>query len=381
VAMTTLSDEPALSFWLGYAEREGALVEDHGDHALVLLTDPLREQSELPEEVTVTSHPDIAREDGTVLLIAGHPAVERAAGSVLAEGDTGSAYLPWPASRPPSRSILESRAREQVPIEHGRIDAAGEPIAAYVPLLRVGAMVSYAASLTLRFQEQEEVWVDARTGLAPSQRVLAGARDRARLPRPDGHARRLGADLSLAIPAAHEQLERRAAARERSLVVHARRALDSELARADAYYEATLESIARRRATAVPDRARLLDAQAGATRTERARRSREIHDEYRPRHEIHPFRLHLVHLPAFVLPVNVRRGSQAFQFELTWVAAAGEFVSVRCPACDAAEALVATRERLGCRACTAGTSARSPAAPAVNSSRSESLPAVRQARS
>ena len=50
--------------------------------------------------------------------------------------------------------------------------------------------------------------------------------------------------------------------------------------------------------------------------------------------------------------------------------AAGEFVSVRCPACDAAEALVATRERLGCRACTAGTSARSPAAPAVRQARS-----------
>ena len=76
-----MSDEPALSFWLGYAEQEGALVEDHGDHALVLLPDPLQEESGLPEEITVTSHPDIAREDGAVLLIAGHPAVERAAGA------------------------------------------------------------------------------------------------------------------------------------------------------------------------------------------------------------------------------------------------------------------------------------------------------------
>src|SRR5450432_1706478 len=59
MAAATHGDEPALSFWLDYAEREGALVEDHGDHALVLLTDQLREQSELPEEVTVTSHPDI----------------------------------------------------------------------------------------------------------------------------------------------------------------------------------------------------------------------------------------------------------------------------------------------------------------------------------
>ena len=61
---------------------------------------------------------------------------------------------------------------------------------------------------------------------------------------------------------------------------------------------------ARRHANAPPDRARLLDAQAEATRAERARRRREIEDEYRPRHDIRPFRLHLVHLPAFVLPVD-----------------------------------------------------------------------------
>ena len=358
-----VSDEPALSFWLRYAEREGALVEDQGDHALVLLPDPLQEDSGLPEEVTVTSHPDIAREDRAVLLIAGHPAVERAAGLVLAEGDTGSAYLPWPASRPPSRSTLESRARELVAIEHGRIDAAAEPIASYLPLLRVGAMVSYAASLTLRFQEQEEIWVDARTGLEPRDRLLAALRDKPRLPRPDGSRRTLEAEFSLAISAAHERLEQRALAREASLAAHARRALDSELARADAYYEAALEAIARRRATATTDRARLLDAQAEATRVERNRRRHEIEEEHRPRHEVRPFRLHLVHVPAFVLPIDVRRGNQAFRFELTWVAAASEFVAGRCPACGAAEPLVATRDRLGCRACAVGTTARSSSVP------------------
>jgi hypothetical protein len=363
--MPKLSDDPALSFWLAYAEREGALVEDQGDHALVLLPDALQHESGLPEDAAVTSQPDVAREDGAVLLIAGHPALERAAGSVLAEGDTGNGYLPWPASRPPTRSTLESRARELVSIEHGRIDAAGEPIAAYLPLLRVGAMVSYAASLSLRFQEQEEMWVDARTGLAPSQRLLAAVRDRYHLPRPDGHARALPADLSLAISAAHEQLEQRAIARQRSLVAHARRSLDSELARAEAYYDATLESIARRRATAPPDRARLLDAQAEATQTERARRRREIVDEYRPQHEIRPFRLHLVHVPAFVLPLNVRRGSRAFPFELTWVAASAAFVSGRCPHCAAGESLVVTRDRIGCRACTASGATQSRGVPAA----------------
>jgi hypothetical protein len=368
--MQRLSDEPALSFWLRYVEREGALVEDQGDHALVLLSDPLQQQSELPEEVSITADPDVAREDGAVLMIAGHPAVERAAGSVLAEGDTGSAYLPWPASRPPSRSTLEARARALAPVDNGRIDAAGEPFAAYLPLLRVGAMVSYAASLTLRFQEQEEALVDALTGTAPSERVLATFRNGPRLPRPDGRGRRLKPDLAAAIAAAHERLERRAAERQASLATQARRALDAELVRAEAYYEAALASIARRRAAATVERARMLDAQTEATRAERGRRRREIEEEYLPRHDVRPFRLQLVYLPAFVLPVEIRRGSRAFPFELTWMLGAAEFAAVRCPACGAAEPLVATRERLGCRACARSTAAGTPAAgPVMNAAR------------
>jgi hypothetical protein len=360
--MTAITHEPALSFWLDYAEYEGALVEDQGDHALVLLPEPMQRLSELPEEASVTANPDIAREDGAVLLIAGHPAVERAAGMVLAGGDTGNAFAPWPASRPPTRSTLEARARQLVGIEHGRIDAAGEPIPAYLPLLRVGAMVSYAASLTLRFHEQEEAWVDARTGSVASERMAATVRDRTLLPKPDGSARRLAADLSVAIAAAHARLEQRAQAREASLAAHARRTLDSELARASAYYESALESIARRRARAADDRVRLLDAQAEATRAERDRRCREIREEHRPRHELRPFRLHLVHVPAFLLPVDVRRGSRTFGFELIWVPASGEFAGVRCPACGAAEPLVASRERLGCHACTARPAGSQPPA-------------------
>jgi hypothetical protein len=370
-----LTDEPALSFWLRYAEREGALVEDQGDHTLVLLPDALRQDAGLPEEATVTASPDVAREDGATLLIAGHPEVERATAAVLADGDTGDGYLPWPASRPPTRSTLEARARELVSVEHGRIDAAGEPVAAYLPLLRVGAMVSYAASLALRFHEQEEVWVDARTGTTVSERLMSTVRGRALLPVPDGARRRLEADLAAAIPAAHRQLEEGALRRESSLASQARRALDTELARANAYYASALESIARRRANAAPDRVRLLDAQAEATRAERDRRCREIEDEHRPSHEVRPFRLRLEHLPAFVLPAEVRRGTRRFGFELTWVPAAGEFARVRCPACDEFESLVVTRERLGCQACTApsGSAPRAGAAALSESSRSSML--------
>lgn len=343
--------EPALSFWLQYAEREGALVEDHGDQAFVLLTDALRKESGLPEEASVTANPDVAREDRAILMIAGHPEVERAAGAVLADGDTGSGYLPWPGSRPPARSALEARARESMSVEHGRIDAANEPIAAYLPLLRIGAMVSYAASLSLRIYDQEEVWVNAQTGTPVTERILNAVRGRALLPTADSSARKLEADLAVATRAAHEQLEQRALAREALLASHASRVMATELTRATAYYESALESIARRRATAAADRIRLLDAQAQATRAERDRRCREITDEHRPRHELRPFRMHLIFLPVFVLAAEVRRGSRGFGCELTWIPSAGEFAATLCPACGALEPLVATRERLGCRAC------------------------------
>lgn len=360
--MTAVGEEPALRFWLRYAEREGALVEEHGDHALLLLPQSLQAASELPEEVAVTADPDVAREDGATLLIPGHPAIERAAAAVLAEGDAGHAFLPWPASRAPARSALEARARELVPVEHGRFDATGEPAFVYVPLLRVGAIVSYSASLSLRFEEQEEAWVDARTGLEPGEGTLATLDGAGWKHAPDQRHRKLPADLAVAVRRAHEQLEKRAGERQRSLAVHARRARDSELARADAYYQSALESIARRRAAADRERARLLDAQADATRAEHTRRRREIEREYEPSREIRPFRLQLVHAPAFLLPVDVRRGSRRFPFTLTWLATAGEFAAFRCPACGAAEALVAGRDGLGCAACTPS---RAPSAAAA----------------
>jgi len=191
--------------------------------------------------------------------------------------------------------------------------------------------------------------------------MLAALQDRLRLPGPDGLRRTLQPDLPTAIRAVHEQLERRAAARQASLAIHAKRALDLELARAAAYYAAALESIARRRAAAPPDRARMLDAQAETTRAERGRRRREIEEEYRPRREVRPFRLQVAYLPAYVLEVDVRRGSGTFRSEFIWVPAAGEFAAVRCPTCGATEPLVATRERLGCRACVAPVSASAPA--------------------
>jgi len=355
-----VSHDPGLRFWLSYAETEGALVEDAGDQALAVLPQSLQEEADLPEDVVVTSDPDVAREDGAILLISGHPALERAAEAVLEAGDVGHSYLSWPTSERPPMSVLQARARERFQVEHGRIDAAGEPRRAYLPLLRAGAMITYAASLALRFQEQEEAWVDATTGLVVPDRVLQALDGHLRLPEPDAPHRALQIDMGLALAGAHAQLEERAAARRGSLVLQARRALESELERADAYYHGALESIERRRASAAPDRRRLLDGQAEATRAEHARRRREIEEELQARHEIRPFRLQLVHVPALVLPVEIRRGARTFPFAFVWLAAAGAFTDARCPHCAAAAELTAGRERLGCRSCLR----RPPAQPA-----------------
>jgi len=345
------ASEPALRFWLRYAQRQGALVEEQRESPLVLLPEPPQEQAGLSEEVTVTANPDVAREDRAALLIAGHPAVQRAAEAVLAQGDVGCGFLPWPRSRPPSRGELAAQAREQLGVSHGRLDPDGEPIAAYLPLLRLGAMIGYEASLRLRFHEQEEVLLDAlaRLEAPPCLRALAAARRL--LARPDGHGRLLRASLPAAILAAHALIETRARAREGALAAQARRELIIERARAEHYYEGALASIARRRATATPDRRRLLDAQAQATVAERARRLREIEDEYRPRHRLTPFGLQLIYAPVYLLPLAVRCGSARFGLQLTWILGAGEFAPPCCPVCGAREPLVATRQRLGCRAC------------------------------
>ena len=375
-AVAACAHEPGLRFWLHYVEDRGALVEDAGDHALAVLPSSLQAVAQFPEEVAVTSDPDVAGEDGAILMIPGHPALERAATSVLEEGDVGRVHLPWPGSMP-GTAELQARARDRFHVEHGRIDAAGDVRRAYLPLLHVGAMISYATSLTHRFQEQDQAWVDARTGLVLADGVLEAVHSRPWLPERDATATPLDADLLLALRGAHVELEQRAADRLTALGAQARRALELELLRADAYYDGALESIERRRAGADPDRRRLLDGQAEATRAEHARRRREIEEEFEPHHEIRPFRLHLVLVPGLVLPVEIRRGARTFPFSLAWLAAGVGFADARCPHCDAAAGLVAGRERLGCRSCLPATTAPAPSPQASGDSTPDSptLPA------
>ena len=111
--------DPSLRFWLAFAEAEGALWEDAGDKVLLVLPEALQRALELPEEVAVTSNPDVAREDGALLLMPGHHVLDGAASRVLDRGDAGEVRLPWPATvLPGARDILE-RAREAMGVDHG----------------------------------------------------------------------------------------------------------------------------------------------------------------------------------------------------------------------------------------------------------------------
>ncbi len=355
--------DPAIRFWLAFAEAEGALWEEAGDKVVVLLPERLAEACQLDEEVAVTADADVAREDGALLLMSGHHVLDRAATRVLDLGDVGEVRLPWPATGPPAAGHILARARERVGVDHGRIDPSGEPPAsAWLPLLRVGAIVRYRLSLEERFQEREEAWVDARTGLPVPEEVVARLdRASAGLGGEPAGRRVLPTDLERAVAGAHRVLESRGALRRDELARQAVGAMREELGRAGAYYEGVLASIARRRAVASPERQAVLDEQARVARTERVRRIQEIEEQFRPEHEVRPFRLHLVLVPAVTLSVLVRRGDRVYPFALTWMLHPSTLAPVACPHCGAAEGLVAGRERLGCRVCLPRRSEPAPA--------------------
>jgi hypothetical protein len=355
--------DPTVSFWLHYVEREGALVENDGPaSALAVLPSSLRARHELPEELVVTADPDVAREDGAVLLSPGHPLVEQSAYRVLDDGDVGVGWLPWPGSALPGRDVLEARARDCYPVDHGRIDVIDAPHAVYLPVLRAATMVTYEVSLDVRFQERAEVWVDATTGRPFSAQVTRRLQDRFE-PTTERAARPpLKANLETAIRSVATHLRSQATARLGDLEDQSAQARDEELARAGSYYDAAFASIHRRRATASADRAALLDAQAEVTRREQERRVAEIHEKFRPRYGLRPFRLHLLFVPALWLSVRIRRGPRAYPWELVWLLPAGAFSPVACPHCGSSFGLVAGRNHLGCRSCVPrGRSAGAPA--------------------
>ncbi len=348
--MTAVAD-PALGFWLRHVAAAGGLWEPGRDTTYVVLPPPLRDAYGLPEEIRVTADPDVAREDGVMLLAAGHSVLAEAAERVLASGDAGHLVLARPASVPLGRDALLAAAREAFPVDHGRIDSSSEAVVALHPVIRVGALVTYELSAEDRFQEEAHRWVDV-----PSRRELPAGLV-ARLHRAEVSEHISGATplppegLLPAVAAAHRLIDIGAAARRQALAAEVSGAFQSEQGRAAAYYADAIAGIERRLGTAPPDRRAVLEQRLCSTREEQSRRLAEIAEKYEARHMIRPYRLHVMLVPALRVPADVLRGDRRYPMSFDWLMPAGAYAPVRCPSCDGEAPLVAGKLKLGCEIC------------------------------
>ena len=339
-----------IDFFVAYAEAEGALAEAVPEGALLVLPEELRGALNLPEEVRLTADPETAREDGFLLVTAGHPLLLAGARTVLARGDVGCATLPRQVGLPPTPGMLEDKARQQVSVDHGRIEVRLPPVADDLLVLRVGALVTYSISIDEQVQELDEVWVEASSG----REVPAELSERLRRT-----ALEAGATPGTVVPTgpgvtgAHQVLCAHAAQRVAELARQTSTRLRAQLGIVDDYYERVLAGIEERSNRAGIDRAAMLAEQAEATRREWARRRSEVADDLTPSFEVQPFRLHLVAVPAYVVPGEVRRGARPYPLPLTYLPVVSSYLPPRCPSCGAQEHLVAGKDRLGCRSCMA----------------------------
>jgi hypothetical protein len=231
-------------------------------------------------------------------------------------------------------------------------------------MLRVGVLASYTVSAEDLFQEQVERWVD----VASRREVPAHVVDRlARSPgsEKDQWPSAPVDQLTPAVVEAHRLIEADTARRGKALSKQLSGAHEKERTRVVAYYADVIAGLERRLEAAAPDRRALLDDRLAGTREEQARRLAEISEKHQARHDIRPYRLHLVGVPAVRLPVDVRRGDRRYPMELDWLAPAGTLAGHRCPWCDGIAPLVAGKSRLGCLAClTPATSVGPPQVPA-----------------
>ena len=378
--MSTATVEGGLAFWLSYVDSRGGLWEQSSDRALVMVPPALQRAFDLPEELTVTEHPDVAREDGAALLTTGHPLLTTAAEDALQAADAGLLTLAEPSTQRPDDGRLLDRARDSFPVDHGRIDARGPAGRVMRQVLRVGALISYSASADDLFHERAECWVDV-----PSRLELAGQVPDRLQRAAAAAAAAAGATLSAvptdlgrvppALVEAHRLLDRTAAGRCEALAAGTvREAAEAELDRTQRYYAEQLASLARRQASAAADRREMLAARMDGVRAEERRRLAEIREKYSPRHEIRPYRLHLLRIPTLRLEVDVLRGARRFPLTLDWLLPAGAFAPVRCPACGAdtgRRPLVVAKTHLGCAGCLPGHAAVSFTPPAARSASSQ----------
>jgi hypothetical protein len=340
--------DPALDFWLRHVAAEGGLHEPAGDATYVVLPPALSDRYRLPEELRVTADPDIARDDGVTLLALGHPVLSDAAERTLVTGDAGTVVLAGPTAVPPGPDVLLAAAREAFPVDHGKIDASGEPEVVRHGVVRVGALVTFELSAEDRFQEQAERWVDV-----PSRRLLPrSVVDRLmRAPADADAASELADDVRSAAAEAHRLIDAAALARREVLAEEVSGAYQAERARAVAYYADAIAGLERRLSAAPEDRKAVLEQRLHSTREEETRRLAEIAEKHAASHTIRPYRLHVIEVPALRLPADVRRGDRRYPMTFDWLLPAGAFAPVRCPLCGGEAPLVAGKQHLGCEIC------------------------------
>jgi hypothetical protein len=293
----------------------------------------------------------VAREDGALLLIPGQPVLDQAAETILETGDAGWAHVPWPTSVVPALERLEASARQQIAVDGGRVELDGEPDAAYLPIVRVGVVVEYSISTGDRFQETEEVFVEGRTGVLLADAVVEALSGCTVTPGPGPGHPSVAPDVVRSLARAHGILEQRAAVRQTQLAQETSAVREAELGRVAAYYDSALASIVRQRAAAAVDRGRWYEARADAIRAERTRGLRGAARTFPVAHDIRPFRLQVIGVPALTVPVVIRRGRHTFPLMLDWYLASRTYAPVACPHCGYRDILVAGGEWLGCRTC------------------------------
>lgn len=364
--------DPGLRFWLDHVAASGGLWEPVGDSTLVMLPRELGERYRLAEELLVTDDPDVARSDNVSFLGTGHPVLTEAAQRVLDEGDSGHLLLPRPAGAAPTENLLQGKAREYLPIAHARIDASGKARPVLRWTLRVGALATYKVSTEDAYQERIERWVDVGTRREMRPAVVERLVSVPALEpdSPEWKSSGIGpapvAEIAPALAEAHRIIEGLALRRRIDLARQLGDAHDTERQRAITYYSDVIAGIERRLSAAAPDRRALLEERLAATRAEQVRRLAEIAEKHEARHEIRPYRLHLIGVPAIRLPVDVRRGDRRYPMELDWLPLAGVFAEPNCPHCASAAPLVAGKTRLGCLICQAPAHVPVVAAPPVS---------------
>jgi hypothetical protein len=204
----------------------------------------------LPESTLITDDPDIAREDGVLFLGAGHPEINKAAESIMDEGDVAALAVVHPG-KPMSTEDVLARVRDQVPVDHGRIDATAAPIRAHRATLRLGALVSHTVSAEETFTEVAECLIDMASRVAWPEDAAARLREAVATADATPGRQPRTTDLVSALAAAHQVLDEAATARGQALAAGADTERAEEIARATDYYAAALAAIDKRR-TAPP---------------------------------------------------------------------------------------------------------------------------------